>query len=362
MMAKMFYNMEEAQEKLGRSAEQIRQLIQEGTLREFRDGAKVMFKVDEVNALELQLGAPSPAEVGGIPLSPKESSDSFNMSLSDSDLQRESDLGKSGGQISLPSQDSSDQPNLDLGGGAGRFDLTPAETGSSIGLAPGDSADHISLDDTTQAQSKEDTVVTSHGLNVFEDSDEVDSSSVDPLAQTQIAPDIADQISLDGSGSGLLDLSREADDTSLGAELLEEIYPGSEEAAEDAQLPSQLELPGDLDIAASSAAATEGVTIAAGARAIQIYDPTSDSFGFMMILPFIGLIYLACVSAASIAGVSPAWMVDVSKYIWYIAAGVAGVALLIVIIGSVMAGAGEKPDKPKTKKVDIKKPKKGKKS
>jgi len=358
----MFYSMEEAQAKLGRSATQIRQLIQDGTLREFRDGAKIMFKVDEVNALELQLGAPSPAASEDIPLSPKEASDSFSMSLSDSDLQQKSDSGQSGGQISPSPKDASGQSDLDLGGDIDQFDLAPAETGSSIGLAPGDSADRVSLDDTAQAQSKEDTVVTTHGLNVFEDSDEMGSSSVDPLAQTQIAPDIADQVALDGSGSGLLDLSREADDTSLGAELLEEIYSGTEEAAQEAaQPPSQLELPGELDIAASAAAA-EGIAVTAGARAIQIYDPTSDSFGFMMILPFIGLIYLACVSAVGMAGISPAWMAGVSKYIWYITAGLTALALLIVVIGHVMAGASERPDKPKIKKVAVTKPKKEKKA
>lgn len=42
---------------------------------------------------------------------------------------------------------------------------------------------------------------------------------------------VGDDLTLDsvGSGSGLLDLTREADDTSLGAELLDEIYPDAGE-------------------------------------------------------------------------------------------------------------------------------------
>jgi hypothetical protein len=45
------------------------------------------------------------------------------------------------------------------------------------------------------------------------------------MAKTQIAPSLEDQIALDGvgSGSGLLDLTQESDDTSLGAELLDHI-------------------------------------------------------------------------------------------------------------------------------------------
>src|SRR5207248_2496317 len=53
--------------------------------------------------------------------------------------------------------------------------------------------------------------------------------SADPSAQTNIASNVPDQVSLEsvGSGSGLLDLTRESDDTSLGAELLDEIAPGA---------------------------------------------------------------------------------------------------------------------------------------
>jgi hypothetical protein len=63
------------------------------------------------------------------------------------------------------------------------------------------------------------------GVNVF---GEEGTGRVDPMAQTSIGSGIQDQINLEGvgSGSGLLDLTRESDDTSLGAELLDEISPG----------------------------------------------------------------------------------------------------------------------------------------
>ena len=49
------------------------------------------------------------------------------------------------------------------------------------------------------------------------------------MAQTAINAGIGDQVNLEGvgSGSGLLDLTRESDDTSLGAELLDEISPSA---------------------------------------------------------------------------------------------------------------------------------------
>jgi hypothetical protein len=63
------------------------------------------------------------------------------------------------------------------------------------------------------------------GITVF---DVDDSQKVDPSAQTAINPSVQDQINLEGvgSGSGLLDLTRESDDTSLGA-VFDELTPGA---------------------------------------------------------------------------------------------------------------------------------------
>ena len=63
------------------------------------------------------------------------------------------------------------------------------------------------------------------GVDVFHDDD---VERVDPAAQTAISAGISDQVNVEsvGSGSGLLDLTGESDDTSLGAELLDEIAPG----------------------------------------------------------------------------------------------------------------------------------------
>lgn len=62
------------------------------------------------------------------------------------------------------------------------------------------------------------------GITIF---DVDDSQKADPSAQTAINPSIQDQINLEsvGSGSGLLELTRESDDTSLGA-VFDELTPG----------------------------------------------------------------------------------------------------------------------------------------
>src|SRR3954462_1985670 len=56
-MAKMFYTMDETKAALGKNAEEIKQFAREGRLREFRDGATLMFKVDQVEHLKGELGA-----------------------------------------------------------------------------------------------------------------------------------------------------------------------------------------------------------------------------------------------------------------------------------------------------------------
>jgi hypothetical protein len=60
------------------------------------------------------------------------------------------------------------------------------------------------------------------GISIF-DTDQTDDA--DPSAVTQVTESAPTELSLEtvGSGSGLLDLTREADDTSLGKDLLEEV-------------------------------------------------------------------------------------------------------------------------------------------
>ncbi len=47
----MFFSIKEVAEKLGKSEDEVRQIVKSGRLREFRDGPNLLFKVDEVNSL-----------------------------------------------------------------------------------------------------------------------------------------------------------------------------------------------------------------------------------------------------------------------------------------------------------------------
>lgn len=190
-MAKTFYNAKEAAQKLGISETDLKEQVKRGTLREFRDAGNVNYKIDEIDKLAAQMKAAA---------------------------------AKSGSSMSSASA-------------SGEIVLEPIED-SGINLAASGTdvlrLDAVESDDTTLGaapakKAKEGTVVPSVGVNVFDD-DELDEM-VDPLAQTAVTDVAGLGIEGMGSGSGILDLTRESDDTSLGAELLEEIYTGEDSGA-----------------------------------------------------------------------------------------------------------------------------------
>ncbi|MCH9022287.1 MAG: helix-turn-helix domain-containing protein [Planctomycetes bacterium] len=342
-MAKMFYSSEEVQEKLGRSGDEIKQLVRDGQLREFRDGAKIMFKVDEVD--KLSGGSASESSGSDLGMAP---------------------LGGSGDHVSLSESDSS---GLILDQSGSGFDLTASGSGSDISLSPmGDSADLIDLDDSTvPSVGKDDTVITAHGASALGESDSqaADGEGID-LTADEIDPDLADQVTLDSgsSGSGLLDLSREADDTSLGMELLDEIYPGAE--TDEGSLETQVPTPGGLETPmepAESAAEAAVLPEAAesSAQAVQMEDPSSGAFGAMLLVPLVFLIYLSCVTASGVLGVQPAILEPMNKYTWMVMGGAMVVSFMVLGIGIMMGRDSEMPAKPKSKKTKPKKPAKKKK-
>ncbi|QOV87418.1 MerR family transcriptional regulator [Humisphaera borealis] len=212
MMAKMFYTMEEAKSALGKSEDEIRQFAREGRLREFRDGPRLMFKADQVEQLRAEVGGGIGAGMDQVDLGVSDSggliglvdttgASGTSITLSDSegssgslkmkdDTALAADLGLSGSLGGMPS------PGPVRAGAGG-----PSGTGLSGSMSGRSGA----------------------GINVF-GGDDVEH--VDPMAQTAITGAFTDQIDLQavGSGSGLLDLTRESDDTSLGA-VLDEITP-----------------------------------------------------------------------------------------------------------------------------------------
>ncbi len=187
-MAKMFYSADEASKLLGVSPDELTQMARQGKIREFRDAGKVNYKVDEVDKLAAAKGpAPTSSDTGELVLEPAEEDSGLELMLnSGSDVMSIADSVK---------------------------DKEKTSAGTRAGARGGGKKD------------KEGTVVPSVGVSVFDD-DALDEM-VDPLAQTHVSEGPVGFEGI-GSGSGILDLTRESDDTSLGAELLDEIVPAEE--------------------------------------------------------------------------------------------------------------------------------------
>lgn len=137
-MAKMFYTAKEAAERLGRPEEEVKALVREGKLREFRDAGSVNYKVSDVDALRNKEPAAKPA---------------------------------------APKAAAKPEPAIVSGSQSGEIVLEPVDD-SSVELAPSGS-DVVSLegvdaeDTTTGARiskkAKEGSAIPSVGVNVFDD-------------------------------------------------------------------------------------------------------------------------------------------------------------------------------------------------
>lgn len=290
-MAKPFYSIEEVCKVLGKSQDDVKGLVRGGQLREFRDAGKVFFKAEDVD--KLAGGAKGGSSPGEISLEPVEDE--------------------------LPSLGES-----------------PSSGTSFIGLQPVEDEPEPARKGGAKAPSKEDTAVTSAGIGVF-DEDELEIDA-DPMAKTQItSATTGDQLSLEGtgSGSGLLDLTRESDDTSLGAELLDEIYPGEEETQQAAPKKRPAPQPAarapepepEAELPPAEAPAPVMPTVVAGG------DPAEGMFAGLMVGALLLLAVAGSVVAPVLQGFVPSYAQFLSNNFWYFLGGAVLLPLIALLIG-----------------------------
>jgi hypothetical protein len=253
-MAKLFYTLEEASSKLGKSEADVKQMVASGQLQEFRDRDRLMFKVDQVDLL-----AGGGDDDGLIP------------------------LAESGelGTISLAS-----------------------DSGTGMNL-----------------ESPKDQT----GISIF-DADSTEEA--DPSAVTQITESMPTELSLEtvGSGSGLLDLTREADDTSLGQDLLEEVRSRDGSTASE----TQVEETESVALFETSAAESDvGAAPAAVLLAAEPYDGTWSglsggiALGMVLVLAFT----LALIIFGLTQGAGPLAGAIAGNFWMYVAAAAAAIII-----------------------------------
>ncbi len=320
-MAKMFYSAAEAAQKIGRSEDQLKDLVREGKLREFRDAGKVNYKVEDVDAVVAKLGpasAAKPAVAAASKSAAGRKLDSGGSAIADIILE--------------PAEDSA-------------IELSPSGS-DVISLAETDSTDTRS-GTTAVAKAKGDTVVPSVGVNVF-DEDELDEH-VDPLAQTAVTDVAGLGIEGAGSGSGILDLTRESDDTSLGKDLLDSIYTPADEAEAEEEEPAAVEMGEatraglDQAIPAEEEEAEPAQAVAVAAdpgrtkaivREVVDYGPDiwSTSLTALMVVGTIVMLVAGLGTAAMVRSVTPGLVQLVYSKLWIFSAGalLAGAAAVVI--------------------------------
>ena len=276
-MAKMFYTVDEVKAMLGLNDESLRAMLQEGKLRELHDGSRRVFKASEVEALAAETGTQAPIE------SPGEAS-GFTLEMADSTA---AGLSTPAGETAItaePTDQPSDEDQLTLGG---------------------------------------DTQAAAEGA----------------VTQAESAPGIL-QLDAEGSGSGLLDLAREGDDTSLGA-VMDEIYPGEDETAPGATGMGSGIAAGLGTGLASALTPEEEAAEAVGpdqAEAVQ-YGPDRSSRPFTAVMvPATILLALALAAVtASLQGVTPVFISLLRDNLLYFLVGAAGLVLVVFALSAVLS-------------------------
>ncbi len=396
-MAGMFYSLKETAEKLGKTEDEVKQLAEDGKLREFRDGSNLLFKIEEVNALleeapdmDLDLGL-EPEEAGastqellGLEPVAEEAADQeplFGLEeeeapaleeVSDVELSADADATSA---LDLSAELTEEEEPAEVSAEDEDFMIGLADEEESVaGLSDKESeislAPESGILDSESDITDMDTALTGEGLNVLGESDADYDVTDDSLAET-VGPagtsteasleEIEDDVNLDsfGSGSGLLDLSLQADDTSLGG-ILDEIYTteGGEEGAagEESDMVGDMAAEAEHAVADVEMAAPEPM-VAAPVAITQAFvevppDTQSNMLGILLFLPLAALLYATIVVVAAHREVMPSILESIQGVVWYILAGATVVSILVT--GASFVVGGEKQPKaakaPKAKK------------
>lgn len=290
-MAKPFYSIDEVCQKLGKDKNGVTELVREGRLREFRDAGKVFFKADEVDKLAS----------GG-----SAAADDVILEAAEDSLPS---VGGSGGTSIIGLLSTEDDEPKPAPAPARPSPMQSAKEGTGPGLGV-----------------------------VFED-DEIDIDA-DPMAKTQITPAGGpDRGEGSGGGSGMLELTRESDDTSLGAELLDEIYPGEDDATkkpaaavEEAEEEAEVE---EAEPAYQSAATAEpAISYAASG------DPAEGMMSGLMIGALLLMVLAGSIAASAAQGFFPDYGQFLSNHFWPFLGGAVLLPVITLLIGWVIGKAG----------------------
>jgi excisionase family DNA binding protein len=387
-MATDYLTLEEVCETLSKTPDEVKAMVADGRLSEIRDGGKAFFKKSEVD----QIAAKEGSSIVDLALSDdadvQETNESFASALSSladsssnaglldenpppeaaAEAPAELDIPLSGGSGGLAEINLADLPE-ELPA-APREEAAPAGDllGSDVDLAPTDEdaalADKGSAEaipdlglsgssilglepekPTAKPPVREESKPAKVGISVFDD-DELPITA-DPMGETQISAGVP-ELETVGSGSGLLDLTRESDDTSLGAELLDVISPSEAEGGETETEGEAIEVveaaetaedsgPEAMEAAepADTATEEEAPVLVAPRKRAPAATKGAVPLNVCAGLGLLGLAIAALATAGAIQGVWPSFLSVIAKDIPHYAAfgGLAVVAVAAGIYG-----------------------------
>lgn len=347
-MSKLFYSVEETAQKLGKSEDDVRQMASSGALEEFREGDELVFKAEQVDLLA---GGDDDEDLsldldGGLDLS--DSAGASGITLADSEI----DLGESALDLmgageaegsAIPVGD--DAPEAPIaneasgGDGGSVFDLAE----SDLDLTLADSAAASGGVDLGADPDGGESPMEQTGVSIFaDDGDEADPSAATFVADGAGAPEIdlgADQLDAVGSGSGLLDLTQEGDDTSLGVDLLDDAYGGD---ATSMGAPAQPAEGAGLFEATEAVGGGELGTAPAMAAPAVAYDGTGSGIVLGLSIGIsLAALFAGAATILSSAGVGVSTIIDVVGGQWFIpAAALGGITVFGAVIGMFLMKKG----------------------
>ena len=214
--------------------------------------------------------------------------------------------------------------------------LALEDTSGSSGLAlTGDSTeDSTGGSAIGLADSREET-----GVSVFD----TDHGGEDDSDQTQAGDAVEEELGLDavGSGSGLLDLTKESDDTSLGAELLEEVYSSEENVEIPAHASGLFEAAG-AESPGDQVTETHGMSMPV---VVEAYDGGGSGLGAGLLIGTVAaLVCVAIVAIVGTTGATPGLAIKFASgggSLWMWVGGLGGMTLILGVIGLFIGKATE---------------------
>ncbi len=286
MATKSFYTLEETAKRLGKTTAQVNAIADTGKLVRVEHEGQKKFRVEQVEILAASAGHSHEDQV-------RLSGDSH------------------AGVIGLADSTSGSAPAMGAGSSGPGRKVTPPPDDSVLGLA-----------DSTAA-----------GTRAGHDSSE--QTGISALSGRGARGGDAIEIGLEtvGSGSGLLDLTRESEETALGAELIDQVYSSDGDAA-----------PGSSGLFDSVAPSLGNAAphSAVGMVMAEPYDGAWSGVGTgVLVAAFAGIVVVAVIAVSVLLGGGSAVAQSFSNNLMAWAGSLAGITAVFGIVGFLVGRASE---------------------